>query len=1165
MGSGRGSLTADTVFRSIPGGLIGIYWENGGPILFLNQEMLSCLGYQDKEELFQETQGKIISCIHPDDRVKAGLVKMTRQSQQQMPEMTCRMKRKDGTYIWIYARGRLFPVENGRRAAIFLCLDFTSQHEMQEQIARNEERYRIALAYANIEVWEYDIQRKRLFQPDHTKKFRELGMVLEPMPECLIEGGYIHPVSFGDARRMFSEVESGAEHAEADLYVRYSVSEEYHWEKISFTSILGRNGKPDRSFAVSEDISRQKTAEIRYQQEMQARQASLDKAIANAKINLTTDQVEFLQIQDQDVDYLTMSYGDLLVMGLETIANGEDQKRCRQYFSRESLLKAYEEGKKKLSLEYRRKDGEGHLNWAEGCIHFVQDAITRELYAFATIRDITEQKNIESLLRQRAEKDMVTGVYNKDTSLAMMQEAAQKAARLGKQFAILIFNLDNCSVLLKNSGMDTADDVLKELCELIQTKFGPEQIVGRFYSDEFTVFLGSDPIAESVLATAEEIRQIMCMPYLYSEPDNMISASVGIAFSDKIRMTFEEVYARSRIALGAAKREGRNRCVVYDDKMDIPTAPESVNEGTAASKAKTAGSESILLRCAFSLISAESLEQAVQSVLRRLGEYYKADSAYLMEIGQDRRRLSCLYRWLEEGKPDNLVMERRMGEIEAKHLIEKLSEGKVLHYTDMEGLAGRYPESGSRIRRLRLKTLSLVPLMSDRQVMGFIGLHNVSEHFPDLALLESVGKFTAGEMIKRRLQNRQEYLSHYDAMTGLRNRSSYMEYRIGLSEVNFISMGVASFDINGLKQINARYGQPYGDEMVRLAGEILKKCFNEAGQIFRFAGDEFLVICENITQEVFINHVLEAKKQSFEKLPQGMSAGYSWETDEISVERLIRYADDRMILDKKSYYKSQRALSQWSDPAARLNLIKHLEDGWYKMVLQPKADSQTGAVRGAEALARMRHPKYGLISPDQFIPAVERDGNISYIDLFIFEEVCKTLSRWQQEGKALIPVSLNFSRNTLLQDGLIERMEEIRNRYGTPSSWIEIEITESEGGVDRDNIVTVGQSIVESGYRLALDDFGARYSNLSILASLKFDVVKLDKSLIHDLFSNRSTRVIVNHFLQICRTLGIETVAEGVETNEQLEILAGQKCDMIQGFLIDKPLLTEEFEKAYLS
>ena len=203
--------------------------------------------------------------------------------------------------------------------------------------------------------------------------------------------------------------------------------------------------------------------------------------------------------------------------------------------------------------------------------------------------------------------------------------------------------------------------------------------------------------------------------------------------------------------------------------------------------------------------------------------------------------------------------------------------------------------------------------------------------------------------------------------------------------------------------------------------------------------------------------------------------------------------------------------------------------------------------------------------PGKFIPALEKNNLIRYIDLFVFEEVCKVLQKWDRMGVESPMISLNFSRKTLLEDHLIDMMEETVSKYQVDKNLIEIEITEDLADVGKTIVYQMVKHIRHAGFRVSLDDFGTNYSNLSILSELEFDTLKIDRSLIHSLESEEKNRIILRNVIQMCKELKVSIIAEGVESERQRDILMRLGCLLIQGYLYSKPIPVHEFEKKFMN
>lgn len=240
-----------------------------------------------------------------------------------------------------------------------------------------------------------------------------------------------------------------------------------------------------------------------------------------------------------------------------------------------------------------------------------------------------------------------------------------------------------------------------------------------------------------------------------------------------------------------------------------------------------------------------------------------------------------------------------------------------------------------------------------------------------------------------------------------------------------------------------------------------------------------------------------------------------------------------------------------------------LEHGDFQVFLQPKVWIENGRLGGAEALVRWHHPQRGVIYPSDFIPLFEKNGRIRELDLFIFEEVCKTISRWAEEEMELFPVSVNLSRQHFKDENALTPFADIARRYAIPSGIIELELTESiffdDQGIE--NVKRQIDAMHAMGFLCSLDDFGAGYSSLGLLMEFDVDVIKLDRRFFLNVERKKTRDVVGGAVVELAGKLGVQTVAEGIETQRQLEFVRDARCDLIQGYLYAKPLPIPEFEE----
>lgn len=243
---------------------------------------------------------------------------------------------------------------------------------------------------------------------------------------------------------------------------------------------------------------------------------------------------------------------------------------------------------------------------------------------------------------------------------------------------------------------------------------------------------------------------------------------------------------------------------------------------------------------------------------------------------------------------------------------------------------------------------------------------------------------------------------------------------------------------------------------------------------------------------------------------------------------------------------------------------KLIENNEFVIFLQPKVDTLTEKIKGAEALIRK---KVGdkIIMPDQFIPSYEKTGEIVKLDMYVLEEVCKLQQKWKKMHFPILPISINESRHHLKNPNHVEELKSVIKKYQTNPNFIELEMTETTVIEDIEVAKRAGKNVHELGFLISMDDFGTGYSAFNVLKDIEIDILKIDKMFFDDVENNIRARIIIDTIIQMCKRLNIKTVAEGIETKEQVEFLKKVKCDMIQGYYFSKPISVEDFEEKYLS
>lgn len=379
-------------------------------------------------------------------------------------------------------------------------------------------------------------------------------------------------------------------------------------------------------------------------------------------------------------------------------------------------------------------------------------------------------------------------------------------------------------------------------------------------------------------------------------------------------------------------------------------------------------------------------------------------------------------------------------------------------------------------------------------------------------------------------------------------------------------------DIQGLKIINEKYGMDKGDEVLQV---MAKGGSHFPGFLFggRVEGDKLsALMLEDHPDLVLLNKIiLEGAVDEFPVPNVTIKHGIyhirkGTHLSEISVQGMY----DRSVLALQSIKNKYNICVAEYDDKLRQDLLIHrqvmedagraLHEKQFHVYYQPKHNVELGRTGGAEALVRWIHPELGFMNPEVFIPLFEQNGFITKLDFYIWEEVCKCLKKWREDGLPAIPISVNVSRRDFEEPELAEKIIALVDRYGVPHSQFHVEITESAYGDNLDLIVNIIKKLQDSGFVIELDDFGTGYSSMTALSSLDLDVMKLDMSLVQNDIPG-TDKNILEFSMQLAKMMKLKTVAEGVETEEQAERIRELGGDYIQGYLFSRPLPKEEFEE----
>ena len=570
--------------------------------------------------------------------------------------------------------------------------------------------------------------------------------------------------------------------------------------------------------------------------------------------------------------------------------------------------------------------------------------------------------------------------------------------------------------------------------------------------------------------------------------------------------------------------------------------------------------EQVLLKCIHLLTMTNGLDVAVDAFLNELGTYCEADRAYIFEYSKDGLKVSNTFEWCAEGMQAQKDILQNLD-------AQMFESWNRLFYEQGEFIISllsaeneKSTEARQLLEMLGVNSLMAAPLLMNDKIVGFLGVDNPNLHESNMELMRAISKFVVVELNKRRMLRKLNKLSYTDMLTGVQNRNSYIRDLTAYYERPPQSLGVISIDVNNIKKLNERYGHRYGDKVIIRTAEILTKILPQT--VYRIGGDEFIAHCPDIAKADFDALCVKLREAFAHEHGFSISIGCSWKDEEVNVDRQIIHADELMAAEKElKYYDAILDDMTFDRHNQTVKLMNEIKQGRFLVYYQPQVDICTGKIVGAEALVRKTDETGRLIPPDRFISLYEVQSLMLHIDLFVLESVLKMLSQWHGAEKPVI--SVNFSRSTLLMPDFAGNIKRLFQRYSVPYDKVIFEVTERAVKIGEGSLEELIPNIRAQGFKISLDDFGMEYSNLSLLAMIGVDEVKLDRSLVRDICVNKRSRIVVESIIDMCRRLGdITVVAEGIETETQRKLLARFGCIHGQGWLFYRPMPQKDFVEA---
>lgn len=444
------------------------------------------------------------------------------------------------------------------------------------------------------------------------------------------------------------------------------------------------------------------------------------------------------------------------------------------------------------------------------------------------------------------------------------------------------------------------------------------------------------------------------------------------------------------------------------------------------------------------------------------------------------------------------------------------------------------------------------------------------------AMQDAIQAYEEENLKRKQVEEDLEYKAIHDELTGLHNRKYILEQiEKSIHQTQRLGgyMAIFFIDLDNFKNINDTFGHHIGDEVLKIVSDKIKTRIRAVDTFARLGGDEFCIIAhltdgpENAA--LVSGNLLESLSNSIviegNELFVSASIGISiYPEDGEDPYELLRNADTAMYKAKEQknhycFYTQELTMKVKEHLELENAMRTAIEQKQFELFFQPQHSSQNGELSGAEALVRWIHPELGMIMPDIFIPLAINNGMIVAIDRIVLEQGIAFVSRWRKENLLHVSVAFNVTVQQLLQTDFIDFITKTLQDNECDPQWIGLELTESEIMTNTAQVIEVLYNLNNLGIKISIDDFGTGYSSLTYLKRLPIHTLKIDKTFINDLPEDKEDKAITEAIIALCKTLNLKTVAEGVETKEQMEYLVQAGCTKLQGYLFSKPLNAADF------
>lgn len=761
--------------------------------------------------------------------------------------------------------------------------------------------------------------------------------------------------------------------------------------------------------------------------------------------------------------------------------------------------------------------------------------------------------------------------------------------------AVYTMDIDNFKVVDENLGRLFGDEILKETEEHIFQSFYKEDIAGRLGIDKFIVCQKDYGSIEDVKKKAESLCSKIHDAYTGEKQDYIVSISIGISLYPEHGNTAEELLERADKALIYVKKHGKDNYQIFNKDIGEKMSDNRLWQGYYLQKEQenrvradlpefdSFGYE--LIKLAFHLADdTKNIQNTISLLLKKVGIHYDLDAIAVRGLIQKPRTLRYMHEYIRDKRiPNRLDSEWQYSTQDWETFLNHFKDGCYLYY---QSHGDTFDISELQNSHLEFQSFCEIPIINNGEIIGCIDYICVTKeiHFTesDLNTLKIFTKAISFYLLNIRdytnTSQRLEQSDDHDALTGLlkyevfcdKLKKAMNRWRKG----NYIV--IIYSDLKHFKYINETYGYDVGNRLLKnFCNKTIRdvKGMIGAARVYsdnivfaaefpgRFSDEEIYraVVRKNNSinrelQMAFVNNNISACTGVF--IVKNPQIDIEVAVSNANMARKKAKKEERNTVVLFNDEMMQAVVRQMQLNAELPNAIKNRE---IKVYYQPKIESGTGKIVGAEALVRWQKIDGKFIYPDEFIPGFEENGMIVEIDYFVYESVFRKIKERLDNDQPIVPISMNISSVHLREDELFIYIKYLFEKYQIPTKYVEFELTESIYIENLEKALNLVHQLQAMGIRISMDDFGSGYSSLNLLNNIPIDILKVDKIFLYGNKLTVNQKIIISSIIEMASKLNIRVVCEGVETSEQANFLTVIGCDMIQGYYYSKPLPEDEF------